>query len=237
MNRFSSSFLGSDYKIEPEEKDPLARAKEADGLEGLFLIIDDEFRAFSDYRPGYGLVEYLGKSGTVVIPDVITRIEDKAFKGNCHIRHVTIPASVHTIGYDVFTNCPNLEEVYLPDSIDRIPDFSGSGLKAITLPSTITKIEDYTFSDCNNLEEIEIPNGVLEIGSHAFDSCFKLKEVLLPDTVTLIDEGAFYFCTALEKINIPKSVTTINEDAFFGCEKLPAETCALIRALNPDALF
>lgn len=166
----------SDYKIEPEEKDPIARAWEADALQCVFVIIDDAFRAVSDYRSGYGLLSYHGESDTVVIPDVINRIDSRAFENNATIRKVIIPQSVGTTGFDVFRGCYNLQEVALSASLVKLS--AGlfeecKNLKSIVIPDSIEEIGDYAFFR-SGLESIVIPNSVRQLGKWVFSECPRL---------------------------------------------------------------
>ena len=59
------------------------------------------------------------------------------------------------IGNDVFSNCTNLIDVKIPDSI--------------------IKIEDKAFFNCTNLKNINIPDSVKEIGEEAFLGCNSLS--------------------------------------------------------------
>ena len=48
----------------------------------------------------------------LVIPETITRLNDKVFWGCESLRSVTVPAHVTEIGHNAFTHCTNLEEIY-----------------------------------------------------------------------------------------------------------------------------
>ena len=74
-----------------------------------------------------------GYSEDVLIPEYIdgrevTKIAQKAFYGNARIKSVVISEGVEEIGSNAFSNCPNLEYVKIPTTINRVRNtpFQGS---------------------------------------------------------------------------------------------------------------
>ena len=241
----ADEWTSGNHKVEYAEKDPLARAKESDGMEGARLIIDDVFLVYSDYRPGYALTDYCGNSDTVVIPDIVTRIENGAFENNKSIRSVTIPESVRAIDadtakrlcmdpnpidYDVFRGCVNLREAKLPNSINIITGgifMDCKSLKSITIPDTVTEIGECAFGGAG-LNDVTIPDSVVSLGEAVFQECGQLKNIRLPRFITKIPEKAFYAC-GLEQIEIPCGVLKIGGEAFMYSHKIK-------KAILPDGL-
>lgn len=167
------------------------------------------------------LYEYEGPGGDIVIPDGITAISGSTFGGS-NITSVIIPDSVTKIGDRAFIQCPNLTSVTMPDSVTEIGEdifWECTNLTDVTLSKNITEIPRGTFKGCSSLANVVIPNGVTRIGDEAFGDCSSLTEIMIPDSVTIIDI-AFYGCTGLSAITIPDSVEEICFSAFDGCLNL-----------------
>ena len=141
-----------------------------------------------------------------------------------------IPATVETIGYGAFLQCPKLNTVtFAPGSnLKKIESnaFSGTVLESITIPEKVTTIGEGAFYECTSLGSITIPSSVTSIESRAFSGCTKLGSITIPSSVTSIGWGAFCKCTGLGSITIPSSVTTIGSQAFAQCSDLQSVTFA-----------
>ena len=57
------------------------------------------------------LIEYIGKSKHVEVPDEVKVIDEFAFEGNNHIKSIVMPNSVLEIGRAAFARCKNLTSV------------------------------------------------------------------------------------------------------------------------------
>ena len=144
------------------------------------------------------LISYLSKGENFIIPDSVTSIGDRAFKGCSSLQSVTIPDSVTSIGRSAFWGCKSL--------------------KSVTIPDSVTSIGDYAFSFCKSLQSVTIPDSVTSIGGGAFSFCKSLQSVTIPDSVTSIGGCAFYGCSSLLSVTISDSVTSIGRFAFGGCD-------------------
>lgn len=133
------------------------------GIAGL-LMVKDLFaqaikgleREIDGFLQDYKMDEYQNlydKSGTTLIsynedslldrfevPDGVTRIGDKAFKGNETIQEVVISDSVKRIGNRAFYGCKNLQKVKLGKGLGQPDSMSGSSI----------------FYDCPKLTEIYV---------------------------------------------------------------------------------
>ncbi len=74
-----------------------------------------------------------GKSGMLIIPDVVKRIAEGAFHDCDYLTNVTIPYGVEYIDYAAFGGC--------------------DGLVSVSIPASVTSIEKYAF-DCDNLTDV-----------------------------------------------------------------------------------
>lgn len=72
-----------------------------------------------DIRDGI-LYKYTGDSATVVIPDSVHRIHEKAFRHCAVITSVEVPDSVTSIEWGAFSFCENLECIKLPSALKFI---------------------------------------------------------------------------------------------------------------------
>lgn len=64
----------------------------------------------------------LDKMSTILLPNVLQRIDDEAFAGNS-VERVIVPESLRIINDRAFANCKNLQYINLPDSLTYIaPD-------------------------------------------------------------------------------------------------------------------
>ncbi len=136
------------------------------------------------------------------ITEKITSVGESSFYGS-ELKSVQFSESVTDIGTSAFYGAVYLEELTIPDSIDRI----GNGafmfcesLKNVVLSKSLTNISKSLFYGCENLTDIEIPFGVTQIKGGAFGTCCNLESVLIPVTVERIDNAAFYCCEKLKYV-------------------------------------
>ncbi len=179
------------------------------------------FLSLNDVKNGV-LRNYNEDKRNVVIPDCITEINSYAF---CRkpIQSVVIPDSVVSIGERAFDGCSSLTSIAIPNSVTFIgyQAFYGcSSLTSITIPNSVTSIGKSAFCGCSSLTSINIPNSVTSIGESAFGSCSSLTSINIPNGVTSIGDSAFYGCSGLTSITIPNSVTSIGSGAFSRCDGL-----------------
>jgi len=147
-----------------------------------------------------------------------TAIPGGMFSNCSNLTNITIPDSVTSIGERVFYNCSSLTSITLPDSVTSIPAnafYGCAALASITIPDSVTSIGNCAFEGCSSLTSITIPDGVPSIGYAAFEGCSSLTSITIPDSVTSIGNYAFEACSSLTSIMIPSSVTYIAEYTFY----------------------
>ena len=181
------------------------------------------------------------------------------------IQQVIFSAAIEvpTIPANSFYKYQHLRTITLPDSVTSIGDYAFSGcssLTSITIPKGVTSIGYWAFECCTSLTSITIPDGVTSIGNYAFYGCTSLTGIwvgkcnpnysndengvlynkektrliqcpgrlsgtyAIPDSVTSIGNSAFYGCSSLTSITIPNGVTSIGNSAFSGCSSLTSIT-------------
>ncbi|MBE6725872.1 MAG: hypothetical protein E7576_11905 [Ruminococcaceae bacterium] len=185
---------------------------------------------------------------TVVLPDMLSYIGDRAFWGCRNLKNVEFPSTLEYIGFGAFYDS-GLEKVRLVSDFNC--SFGGSVFEACTnlkeaeIGGSITSICGSMFKGDRNLERVDLNDGLLEIGGEAFRET-GLTYIDLPDSVTTIESAAFYGCSALKgfhwpkdwaesggrifagsgivRYDIPDGVESIPYGAFEGAEKLVSVT-------------
>lgn len=142
-----------------------------------------------------------GKTGTVVIPDGVTRIRKSAFSRS-KISKVIFPDSMVSLQNEAFYGCEYLTEIDFGHGIEQI---GGNG-------------NQHIFSGCS-IKKLVFPPQVKEIGINAFFSCGELKEVIFNEGLETIQRGAFRGCPRLTEIHLPTSIKKVGPEAFL-CEVL-----------------
>jgi hypothetical protein len=109
---------------------------------------------------------------SVVIPNTVTKIGDKAFYCQNNLTSITFPTeNLVEIGFQAFIGC--------------------EALTSISLPNTINIIGAEAFSQCSTLTTINLPLSA-RIGDMAFAHCWALTTVTIP-TVNRITWGEDVF--------------------------------------------
>ena len=202
----------------------------------------------SAFLIGTQLVTTPGKASliSVVLPNSIIAIADKAFNKCLNLTTLNIPSSVMTIGAMCFQNCQSLASVTLPSNLviiqnntfqncfkltsmvipTSVTTINGSafigctGLTSFVMPSTVTSIGAALFSGCTNLKTAVMSSVLTTSGNSTFLNCTSLTSVTLPSYITLIDQYSFRNCTAITSFVIPSTVTTLGNSCFLGCTAL-----------------
>ena len=161
--------------------------------------------------------------GKVVIPNTVTEIGERAFKGCSELSAIEIPNSVSKIGEAAFVICKALKSVTIPSSVETIEAsaFNGcSALTSVTIANGVQNIGGYVFANCSSLTNILLPNSVRNIGEGVFANCSSLTKIVVPDSVRNMGNFVFYNCSALESAKLSENVATIPSSTFADCYSL-----------------
>lgn len=163
------------------------------------------------------LTSYTGSEEHVVIPEGVKRIggnpDNSIFEDTeTDIKSVVIPDSVIEIGERAFYTCLQLEEVTMGNGVKKIGQEAFAGcfkMKTIHLSDSLQEIGLRAFNFCESLEALELPSSLRNIEMEAFGNCISLKSLNIPDGVQAIPPGTFDRCSSMEELYIPSSVTKI----------------------------
>ena len=170
------------------------------------------------------LIYYRGDDKNLVLPNIGYQYEINAFAfAESEIESVVIPDFVTAMGDRAFYQCLNLKSVEIQANIPAIEKYTFykcESLESVNLPSSLTRIGDSAFYYCSMLQNVEMPNGVTTIGEYAFGSCLSLTNIIIPASVTSLGKGAFNNCENMRSVTILGSITTIAEYTFGNCRSL-----------------
>jgi len=160
------------------------------------------------------------KISSVVIPDGIEVIGERAFEDCTFLREIIIPESVKCIERLAFSKCKYLHSINLPSRLKVIEDFVFDKcelLESIEIPSCVERIDDFAFSGCSLLKKIELPKSLKTIGDRAFSYCNSLTSIRIPGSIKNLDSNwEFWYCEKLKKIEFEEGVESL-EYTFPGC--------------------
>ena len=160
----------------------------------------DGFTVYTDGATR-ALVDYVGESANVTVPEGITEIGAYGLYAK-EILSLRIPATVKNVGFYGVAGCSKLITVGFADGAE------------------LTELGRYAFYQCERLQEVSLPDSVKRIGDDAFYGCYRLTAVSLPQGLESIGGSAFYNCYHLTEIAVPSTVQTIDTYAFFNCYTL-----------------
>lgn len=138
-----------------------------------------------------------GQKVNIILPK-LDKMPNSSFEGSKMTELIIEAPMLTSLGLTCFSNCNQLTNITLPDSIEVI--------------------NDYCFQNCYKLQSIDLPN-VKTVKGYAFQSCNMLTNVNLPNLTTLGGNNHFYYCQALTEIKLP-SLTTMGTSVFAYCPKI-----------------
>lgn len=175
---------------------------------------------------------------TVVIPESVTYIGTRAFRGTAAYSAISIMTGgvVYmgnwAVDYQMSLSGAFLGSdgaVVLQEGTRGIASyaFSNKSIRSITMPDSVETICRGAFYKCTSYY-INIPASVKYIGDYAFYGCGSTNfggteyNLVIPEGTTYIGRSAFNGCTYVLSATIPGSVKTIGAYAFYNCPLLGA---------------
>ena len=192
---------------------------------------DFEFELLDDET--IRITEYTGTETDVTVPSsigeyIVKEVSYSAFDDCDLIQSITFSEGIERI-YCICTNCPNLDTINLPSTVNELEESSFANPSNIeTVIGNGNNNEDYIIEGMSgNLKNINVSSenpyycsidGVLftknvdELLRYPSGKEATIYEI--PDTVKTFSSFAFAFCGNIEKLIIPASVETINNQMF-----------------------
>ncbi len=162
-------------------------------------------------------------TGSIVIPQNVTKIGAGAFRDVPGLRSIVIPGTVKEIGENAFSGNPTLENVIIEEGVEKIGAqafFACSALKTIKIADSVSSIGQQCFFSCTALTEINFPKSLKEIPMQMVAACKSITQIVIPEGITKIGGYAFWGCSDLKEVEIPSTVTIIDGGVFLGDYKL-----------------
>ena len=162
-----------------------------------------------------------GLTGSLNIPEGVVEIDESAFAGNDFTGVLTLPSTLKKIGDSAFFGCLFNCPLNLPDGIEEI----GSGCfwdcrnlyGNLILPSHLKKIGSSAFAHCENLRgDLVIPESLTVIPTNTFTQCGFGGRLQLHDGITAIGNGAFFINGFIGELELPKSLLEFGGRNFEG---------------------
>ena len=143
---------------------------------------------------------------SVTIPNGVTSISSRAFKGCTKLTSITIPDSITSIGSYAFSGTVLVQIQDGVHYVDKWVVGCDNNVTSVNLRPDTKGIADCAFWYCTSLKNITIPNSVTYIGVQAFEQCSNLTSITVPDSVTFIGSYAFNDCTSLTSVTFENTV-------------------------------
>lgn len=125
------------------------------------------------------------------------------------IRKLYISNGTTSIGERMFSRLTALENVFIPDTIEKISDsafFDCNSLQSFNCHANLKTIGSYAFASCG-LSSLTLNEGLTTLGSWAFSNCVNLEEISIPSSVKEVDYAPFDGCSGLKKVIFEEGVT------------------------------
>ncbi|UKK47742.1 leucine-rich repeat protein [Prevotella sp. E9-3] len=191
------------------------------------------------------------KLASIIIGNGVTTIGESAFlacgqSDEVTETVVTMGSNVTSIGTNAFKDCTHIKSVTLPSKLTTIGNeaFNGSSLTSVTIPASVMTIGDAAFQNCNSMASITIEDSETPLimpgtwyerpfwspattiyigrdltltGEEVNPLTYDATSVEFGPQVTTINPALFYSNSKLASIIIGNGVTTIGESAFLAC--------------------
>ena len=157
----------------------------------------DEVEIIDSGKCDYGIRWSLDSTGTITFNGRqmygFYSIDDTPWYQYKHlIKKAVFADGMINIGQYTFQHCNNLENVVIPNSVE--------------------KIHPNAFENCDNLSQVVFSKNLIKIGCKAFYDCNCLVTVTLNDNIEEIDSMAFARCRQLDRVNISNLSSWCNID-------------------------
>lgn len=185
-------------------------------------VVDVELNRVADGE--YEVAKFVGfEEESMEIPaeingQRIVGIADEVFFQLGTLTNLKISEGIRYIGSKTFSECPDLEVVELPESLEKIGAycFSETKILNIKIPSSVVEIGEGAFYECKELQSAVLPEQLEEIPANMFCRCEILEEITFPINLSVVGANAFNNAGLILE-SLPETITTIGDNGFAGC--------------------
>ena len=202
--------------INTQDKNEIEIAKSLGIASNPYDIVNGELLSSN------GNLLLMDETGTLTIPDSVTKIGEGAFANLDGLKTIIIPGTVKEIGESAFAYNKTLETVIMQEGVEKIDGWAFTkctSLKNVSMPNSLKEVGGMCYFVCTSLENIEFPDGITIFPQYILADCLNLKSVKIPSKLETIYEYAFSN-TSISTIDIPNTVTGIGPNIFYQCNKL-----------------
>jgi hypothetical protein len=177
-----------------------------------------------------------GKTGELVVPEGVTRINSLAFQECAKLTRISLPSTVVNIDEAAFGGNSSLKvlevskinpsfqtksNVLFTKSGEALVAYAGGkSNSSYTIPEKVKVIRAAAFMGCRSLYQINTFRNLTTIAIEAFENCTNLKSIKLSKGLRDIYAGAFLNCSSLENLSFPDGTRYIFDEALTGCSNL-----------------
>ncbi len=164
------------------------------------------------------------------IPDIPVKIRKEAFKNTAYYKDTNNwEDGMLYIGDHLIVSNSDMEVITVKNGTATIADYAfydaPVSLKELYLPDSLARIGDYSFYGACALNEVFWGRGLKYIGAHAFESTREYDELILPGNLISIGDYAFAG-SGFYKVYFPTSLTEFNPTAFHLTENICEIKCS-----------
>ena len=194
---------------------------------------------------------YMTPIRSLIIPEGVAEIREKAFEGCYLLNEVVLPGSVRSIGNESFAFC-SFSSIDLPEGLVFIGKeaFVACELRSVSISSTVREIVGNPFCECDLLTSITVaPDSPYfeSIGGALIDKMDKrliccpeglrYPSYEIPAGVRIIGYEAFLMTQTPCEIIVPEGVTTLEDRCFAYCFDVDIYLPASLYDISPSAFY
>ncbi len=153
-----------------------------------------------------------------------------AYRSRYTLKRVQYPEGLEKISSYALTDCSEIVEIVLPESLKEVGDSAFSGCSSWINSEyewlrNVERIGSYAFRDCSGLTgDLVFSEKLKEIGIYSFEACSGIRSVCISEGIECLASYAFSKCTGLEELALPNTLKEIQAAAFSGCVGLKKVT-------------
>lgn len=174
----------------------------------------------------------------IIVKEGITSIAPCAFQKFIKLKQVELPSTLSSIGRLSFSDCKNLTQLNIPESVEFIGDhaFDHTKIVELTIPPLIKHIPRGLCFGCENLQKVRLHDQIESIGESAFYKCpITLDTLKLPSALRRIDDHAYNGSTC-SYVTFPDSLVYIGNQVFESCKFKSINVSSSVQYIGADAL-